>query len=176
MTNDKTKFDSKFYLTAQDKDRFDGTIQLPTGTRYVFLPGRGLYANEGPKGTWYRGDVIAYDHDRQPQDARRFADDARIAAAKKKDGLAERSTLKPLEIRLNPWPGGKADLIGNLWTSEGVFTIFADKATEKGKLVLKGSIKPAQPKLSPDADAAHDNAEARAQAAGAPRPPTNQKT
>lgn len=135
MSEGKT-FESKLYLVAQSSGFYDGTVQLPTGTKYAFPRGRGLYANKGPGGDWYRGDLVALDHDR-------FGEDARIDASVKPAGMDERSTIKPLELRLNPWVGGKADLIGSIWTSEGLFTVFADKANDRGQLVIRGSIKPA---------------------------------
>lgn len=136
MSDEKRDYDNKFYLVAQAGGFYDGAVQLPTGTKYGFPKGRGLYANKGPAGDWYRGDLIALDHDR-------FAEDARIDGNVRPAGMDERSSIKPLELRLNPWIGGKTDLIGTIWTSEGLFTVFADKGNERGQLVLKGAIRPA---------------------------------
>jgi len=107
---------SKFFVTGRSGGHYEGSIQLPSGTKYS---GR-IYANvRKDGGTWYRGDLTA-------QEPARFNQDARLDANARPAALGEQSTLKPLELRMNPWQGGKATHIGNLWTSEGVFTVFAN--------------------------------------------------
>lgn len=160
MTEDKNRF---FVVAQEGAKHFAGTIQLPSGSKYS---GR-IFSNEGPTGTWYRADLVAADHDRHAQDTR-------IDAAKKPEGLDPRSTIKPLELRLNPWTGGKAHLIGNLWTSEGLFVVFANKVMHEGKPALAGSIRPAR--LEPDATAARNGAQQRAAEGGAPTLPTSEAT
>lgn len=144
---------AKFFVAAQQDGHYSGSIILPSGTKYT---GR-IYANKGPSGDWYRGDLMA-------ADAGRFNEDSRIDASAKPEGLSDKSTLKPLELRLNPWTNGNADLIGNLWTSEGLFVVFANAITHQGRPALAGNIKPQLPKAAnnePDAGAARDGAKQR---------------
>jgi|GEM_PF-5694324 len=136
---------AKFFLTAQQGGYYSGTIILPTGSKYT---GR-IYANKGPNGDWYRGDLMA-------ADGSRFNEDARIKADDLPEGIDARSKLKPLELRLNSWPNGKADLIGNLWTSEGVFTFFVNQITHDNRPALAGNIKPLTARASSGLDTQHD--------------------
>ncbi|MGE3916740.1 MAG: hypothetical protein AB7F78_13685 [Hyphomicrobiaceae bacterium] len=125
---DKKEPTSKFYLVAQEDGSYSGTIQLENGKQYS---GK-LYANESEKGMWYRGNFVALD-------ASTHAKDGALLRAFMQSG---ESGPKPLELRLNGWTGGKTDLIGTLITSDGAWTVFANSKASKGRLTLRGSIRP----------------------------------
>ena len=113
------KFDSKFFLSPRKTKGYEGKIQLPNGDQYKLA----MFANKGPNGTWYRGDARAVE-----------------TAVYDADSLAGKGTV---EVRLNPFKGEHANLIGGIETAAGAFTIFATTDTYKGDPVIRGNIKPA---------------------------------
>lgn len=153
---------SKFFLTAQPFGGFQGSIQLPDGTRYAGT----LWANQSDKGVWYSTGteqlLVSADH------AVLAADQMLKRTGEVHPDLPAEANVKPLELRLNMFreqPDPKTgDLIkgyiGTLYTSRGLFTVFADARTYQGKAALIGSIKPYQPKADVDATVAPKRDEA----------------
>lgn len=160
---------------------FDGQMRLPVvGTTYQFK----LRPHANGDGTrWFEGFLAPMDGT-----ARQvvFADEE-LRNRFKKDGarpahFPERSSETPLHLKLNPFPkkkDGDVDYIGSVWTSEGLFTVFARE--KDGKLLLAGDTVPhlaevelrarydrlvadrkAERPPEPDGKVAHLNAEARA--------------
>jgi len=123
---------SKFFLVAQNNGSYQGTIILPNGTE---LKGS-LFANaakEAGQKDWYRGDLRATDN-------ATFNADNRMKPEDRPAAIHEQSTLKPAELRLNEWKGGKTSHIGQLYNSQGAFTVFANETSYKGRPALAGNI------------------------------------
>lgn len=169
---------------------FDGQIKLPvSGTPYQFK----LRPHSNPDGSrWFEGFLAA-----MPETPRATVfDDEELKNRFKKDGarpahFPERSTEVPLQVKLNPFPkkkDGDPEYIGSVWTSEGLFTVFA--RDKEGGLLLAGDVVPhlaekdlrarydaqvaerrAAREPAPDADAARDGADTRARK-GRSRAPT----
>jgi hypothetical protein len=121
---------------------FDGHIRLPVvGTAYQFKF-RPHSAASG--GRWFEGFLSPMEG--TPRDVV-FADEE-LKNSFKKDAarpahFPERSSETPLHMKLNPFPKkkeGDADYIGSVWTSQGLFTIFARE--KQGKLLLAGNVVP----------------------------------
>jgi hypothetical protein len=159
---------SRFFVVANRDGFYQGTIQLPDGTNYT---GR-IYPNDGPRGTWYRADLIASDN-------AVFNADTKIDPAKRPDELPPESTLRPCELRLNYFRDGedkerKPMLKGNgepvkqyiatLWTSRGLHTIFAEETVQDGRAALRGRIVPYERRAELEAGAEPDGEAARANA------------
>lgn len=126
---------SKFYLVAQQDGSYEGTIRLENGKDYS---GK-IYANTSDSGLWYRGNLTAIDQETHARDGALMRE---FMQAGEEAGKG----TKPLELRLNPWKGGRAELIGTLVTSDGRWTIFANSGKYGGRLVLRGSIRQKQDK------------------------------
>jgi hypothetical protein len=171
---------SKFFVVASRDGYYQGSIQLPDGTRYT---GR-LYPNDGPRGTWYRANLIASDN-------AVFNADAKLDAAKKPSELPQ-----PCELRLNYFrdgldrtgapllkPNGEPvkQYIATLWTSRGLHTVFAEETIQDGRAALRGRIVPFMPKAdanlgaaqAPDGEAARANGATRARKSREAATPSN---
>jgi len=128
-------------------------LTLPNGAEYEFREVRPHHTDpkDATSPFWYEGFAIAKGTDRR-------AADKLIEAAFAKDGalpadVPEGVKLRPLQLKLNPYPedkkrpdGKSPDYIGSLLTSEGLFTVFARRMDGKGGLLLAGSAAPHQAK------------------------------
>lgn len=176
MSNPSSDRLSEFKVFAS----FDGQLRLPVvDTPYQF---KIRPHTNGDGGRWFEGFLSPM------ADTARdvvFADEE-LKNGFKKDGtrpayFPERSSETPLHMKLNPFPkkkDGDADYIGSVWTSQGLFTVFARE--KGGKLLLAGDVVPhlneadlrsrfetlvasrkAEAPAEPDGQAARANADAR---------------
>lgn len=134
------------FLNAKD-GRFEGALRLPDGTEYKGV----VFPNKGQDGkTWYRGEFTATDIDTYNADAQ-FAQHT-AKTGQKPQGISEKSTLKPLEVRLNhqTFSNGQAGYVSQIFGSKGVFTVFAHEGTNKnGNHFLRVNVALPRPQPQP---------------------------